>query len=164
MMEIHSLSHFLSRNCDQIQSDSASCTLQISQICQHQLDAAALLCCGTWLCADAWAFPGDVLWVKKDVMEPLPLPAGPRLCRLLKQTLMRVRWKAALPSTILWKSFMAKGSSWSTASSWPPADSQSCLWFVSDPFTVYDTQSFTFQQHHNEENTSQRVEDITHQR
>ncbi|TNN60161.1 hypothetical protein EYF80_029594 [Liparis tanakae] len=52
-------------------------------------------------------------------MEPFPPTAAPPVRRLLKQTLMSVRWKAALQSTILWKSFMANGTSWTTASSAP---------------------------------------------
>lgn len=50
------------------------------------------------------------------------LLAAALLWRLLKQTLMRVRWKAALEATILWKSFMANGISCATASSQPPKD------------------------------------------
>lgn len=50
-------------------------------------------------------------------MEPLVLATGARACRLLKHTLMRVRWNGAAVSTILEKSFMAKESSWAEASS-----------------------------------------------
>lgn len=84
-------------------------TVKTSQISLHYF---------TWLCDEQiCVFLGDVLCVKKDVMAPFPQAGAPLVCRLLKQTLMRVRWKAALPSTILWKSFMANGTSWTTASS-----------------------------------------------
>lgn len=43
----------------------------------------------------------ELLCVKKDVMEPFPQEAAALLCKLLKQTLMRVRWKEVLQSTIL---------------------------------------------------------------
>lgn len=77
----------------------------------------------TWLCVE-WicVFLGDELWEKKDAMDPFVLLAAALLWRLLKQTLMRVRWKATLETTILWKSFMASGISCATASSQPPTD------------------------------------------
>lgn len=55
-------------------------------------------------------------------MDPFAPLAAALLWRLLKQTLMRVRWKAALETTILWKSFMASGISCATASSQSPTD------------------------------------------
>lgn len=77
----------------------------------------------TWLCVELiCAFLGDVLCVKKDVMEPFLLATAALLCRLLKQTLMRVRWKAVPLSTILWKSFMASWTRGTTASSLLPKD------------------------------------------
>lgn len=58
----------------------------------------------TWSCDDkVLVLPGDVLCEKKDAMEPFPSLA----CRLLKHTLMRVRWNAAWVSTIFRKSFTA---------------------------------------------------------
>lgn len=63
---------------------------------------------------------GDVPWAKKHAMDPFALLAAALLCRLLKQTLMRVRWKAVVEDTIFWKSFMASGISCATASSQPP--------------------------------------------
>lgn len=74
--------------------------------------------CVEWICV----FLGDELWEKKDAMDPFVLLVAALLWRLLKQTLMRVRWKAALETTILWKSFMASGISCVTASSQSPTD------------------------------------------
>ena len=61
--------------------------------------------------------PGD-LGMKKELMAALVL-AAPRGCRLLKHTLIRVRWNAALVSTILWNSFKAMEMSWAMASLLP---------------------------------------------
>lgn len=77
----------------------------------------------TWLSVDCiCVLPGDALWEKKEARDPFVLLAAALLWRLLKQTLMRVRWKDALEATILWKSFMASGISCATASSPPPTD------------------------------------------
>lgn len=55
-------------------------------------------------------------------MELFPLAATALFRRLLKQTLMRVRWKEEPVSTILFKSFIASGTSCARASSLEPTD------------------------------------------
>ena len=81
-----------------------------------------ILCCTSPGFVTSWSVFFSENGRRKMLWNPFRWRLPPLVCRLLKQTLMRVRWKAALLSTILWKSFMANGTSWSTASSLLPIE------------------------------------------